>query len=257
MNLIYCLVLVFATAQAFGAEAPPTGRKQSLSDIHEYISAQEDGYAGWLWNDQVKPTVKSGFDTTGLSLILGMTAATVAAHQEDEKIRNEYGDNKGVKQGAADVGAVLGSGGPGIAIALFQLYADPHEGLAHGRALALTAGTHISIALAANRKRPNGKTFSFPSGHMSSSFATATSLAYSYGPLAGVPAYALASWIGFTRIANNAHWLSDLVLGAGLGLFWGRASANADSKPSATSYFPVHETQGGVTKWGMGFKRSF
>ncbi|MEN0057208.1 MAG: phosphatase PAP2 family protein, partial [Bdellovibrio sp.] len=86
--------------------------------------------------------------------------------------------------------------------------------------------TEWSRALLAQRERPSGRDhLSFPSGHGSSAFATATSLAYSYGYKVGIPAYALAGFVAASRVNENIHWLSDVVAGAALGIFWGRASA--------------------------------
>ncbi len=42
------------------------------------------------------------------------------------------------------------------------------------------------------------------------------------GPLAGVPAYLFAGYVGASRLASNRHHVSDVVLGAGLGLIAAR-----------------------------------
>jgi hypothetical protein len=63
---------------------------------------------------------------------------------------------------------------------------------------------------------------SFPSGHTSASFATATVLQRKWGWRAGVPAYAVAGFIGVTRL-HNEHYLSDVTFGAALGIASGLA----------------------------------
>jgi PAP2 superfamily protein len=63
---------------------------------------------------------------------------------------------------------------------------------------------------------------SFPSGHASASFATATVFQRKWGWKAGVPAYLVASFIGATRLAN-AHHLSDVTFGAAVGIASGLA----------------------------------
>ncbi len=68
-------------------------------------------------------------------------------------------------------------------------------------------------------RRGNG---SFPSGHTSSSFATATVIQRRWGWKAGLPAYLLASYVGVTRLHQN-HYLSDVTFGAGLGIAAGLA----------------------------------
>jgi len=81
------------------------------------------------------------------------------------------------------------------------------------------------LKLAFQRTRPNGGKYSFPSGHAAGTFAVATSLQTLYGWKAGVPAYVVASFVSFTRIDMNAHYLSDVVFGAALGsaIGWGTA----------------------------------
>lgn len=69
--------------------------------------------------------------------------------------------------------------------------------------------------------RPDGTDYSFPSGHTANVFMGATMLAIEYGenhkwvPYA---AYGLASGVGIMRMANNKHYISDVLFGAGLGI---------------------------------------
>jgi membrane-associated phospholipid phosphatase len=63
---------------------------------------------------------------------------------------------------------------------------------------------------------------SFPSGHTSASFATATVIQRRFGWRAGLPAYVLASYVGLSRLHRN-HFLSDVAFGAGVGIAAGLA----------------------------------
>ena len=75
------------------------------------------------------------------------------------------------------------------------------------------------------RTRPdNGSGFAFPSGHASVTFASATVLERQFGWKAGVPAYALASYVAVSRLQANRHFLSDVVFGAAVGIVSGRAA---------------------------------
>lgn len=60
---------------------------------------------------------------------------------------------------------------------------------------------------------------SFPSSHASAAFAVATVFAHRYGHHRWVPwvAYGAASVISFSRVTNQAHFPSDVFLGAALG----------------------------------------
>ncbi len=73
-----------------------------------------------------------------------------------------------------------------------------------------------------NVTRPDGSdNHSFPSGHTAMAFMTATMLTKEYGhvsPWIGVGAYTFATGTGLMRIANNKHWLSDVLTGAGVGI---------------------------------------
>lgn len=72
--------------------------------------------------------------------------------------------------------------------------------------------------------RPDNSTRnSFPSGHTATAFAAATVLHKEYGltrsPWFSVGGYTVATATGIMRVLNNRHWISDVVAGAGIGLF--------------------------------------
>lgn len=71
-------------------------------------------------------------------------------------------------------------------------------------------------------RRPDGSnTRSFPSGHTATAFMTATMLTKEYGyksKWVGFGAYTVAAGVGLMRMANNRHWLSDVMVGAGIGV---------------------------------------
>ena len=68
---------------------------------------------------------------------------------------------------------------------------------------------------------------SFPSGHTAIAFAGAELLRREYwnvSPWIGVGGYLVAAATGFMRIYNNAHWLNDVIAGAGLGILCAEAA---------------------------------
>jgi membrane-associated phospholipid phosphatase len=79
------------------------------------------------------------------------------------------------------------------------------------------------IKLSAQRTRPDGTTLSFPSGHTASAFATAAVLHQEFGWKAGIPAYAVAAWVGASRMEGKRHYFSDVLAGATLGIMAGRS----------------------------------
>ena len=90
------------------------------------------------------------------------------------------------------------------------------------RAQIVSQATTQGIKYIAGRTRPDGTDRSFPSGHTSSAFATATVLQRHYGWKVGIPAYALAGYVGASRLHANKHYLSDVAFGAALGIVAGR-----------------------------------
>jgi membrane-associated phospholipid phosphatase len=77
------------------------------------------------------------------------------------------------------------------------------------------------LKYAINETRPNGTEHSFPSGHSATAFFGATLLAKEYGenyPWIAVGGYTLAGTTAFLRLANNKHWASDVLMGAGIGI---------------------------------------
>jgi membrane-associated phospholipid phosphatase len=71
--------------------------------------------------------------------------------------------------------------------------------------------------------RPDtGSPDSFPSGHTAQAFVAATILHKEYGkdhPLYSVLGYATATSVGILRVMNDRHWASDVLVGAGIGIF--------------------------------------
>jgi membrane-associated phospholipid phosphatase len=59
-----------------------------------------------------------------------------------------------------------------------------------------------------------------------------------YGRKAGLPAYALASAVGVSRLQRNKHYLSDVLAGATLGYILGRTVARVNGRPLEGSKGP-------------------
>ena len=80
-----------------------------------------------------------------------------------------------------------------------------------------------TVKYAVNRTRPDGGRYSFPSGHASATFATATVLTRQCGWRIGVPVLAMAGYVAASRLSENQHFASDVIFGAGIGIVSGRS----------------------------------
>ena len=90
------------------------------------------------------------------------------------------------------------------------------------RAQLLSELMTTAVKQTVRRTRPEGSGFSFPSGHTTVSFASATVLQRHFGWRIGIPAYAVASYVAASRLEMRRHYLSDVAFGAALGILAGR-----------------------------------
>jgi membrane-associated phospholipid phosphatase len=97
--------------------------------------------------------------------------------------------------------------------------------------LFLTYSLTYALKFTTHRLRPDGSdSLSFPSGHASGAFALATVTEVLYGPLFGIPSYALAGMISISRLDSNKHVASDVAAGALLGTVIGLGTAKFHKK---------------------------
>jgi hypothetical protein len=98
-----------------------------------------------------------------------------------------------------------------------------HFGMDLLRAQILTEGMTVGLKYATRRERPDLSNHrSFPSGHASVTFATATVIERHLGWKMSAVGYTLASYVAASRLHDNRHWLSDVVFGAAVGTIGGR-----------------------------------
>lgn len=131
---------------------------------------------------------------------------------------------------ATEGGSALGSGYVNVGGAFATFLVGTLAGKTDVRALgadlleaqAVNGVLTEGIKVAVRRRRPSGGPYSFPSGHTSSTFATASVLQRRFGWKVGVPAYAFGGYVAASRLQQNQHYLSDVIFGAAIGAVAGR-----------------------------------
>ncbi|MCF6213256.1 MAG: phosphatase PAP2 family protein [Flavobacteriaceae bacterium] len=112
----------------------------------------------------------------------------------------------------------------------------------------ITAANYVivkTLKIATNETRPNGSKHSFPSGHTSQAFAMAGILRHelkeSY-PVLSYSGYLFATTTGAFRVLNNKHWVSDVLVGAGVGMLVSDVFYRIQNKHSG-----VHKRENKIT----------
>lgn len=106
-----------------------------------------------------------------------------------------------------------------------------------------TAITQLGKALIHKQRPDNSDNKSFPSGHTSFAFASATNLYLRNGWEVGVPAYAIAALTGGARVGAKKHFWIDVIAGAAVGT--GSAWLFTDAKNDNVRLLPWVEHKGG------------
>ncbi len=99
------------------------------------------------------------------------------------------------------------------------LIAKDWTGLKQGAFSAVTAlGVTYGLKYAIHKRRPDGSDMhSFPSGHTSALFTNAAFVQRRYGWKFGIPAYAVAAYVGWGRTFAKKHDWWDVIAGAAIG----------------------------------------
>jgi membrane-associated phospholipid phosphatase len=89
------------------------------------------------------------------------------------------------------------------------------------------------------RDRPTGECCSFPSGHSATAFAAAAVLERHLGYRASWPALAAATYVATSRLVDNRHFLSDVMMGAAVGTASGWTVVGTHGRGSGFTLQPV------------------
>lgn len=248
------LILVSGCAKPV-TQAPPIGVQNKISSASSLESAeisrqmnhpndlpQTGGFFESAkrnfgnWPERIIEDSKETFlRKDNLTALLLAGGASIAMHNSDaDRNLKENFDRHGIFDGFTDESLnIIGSPGMHFAAASlwYGLSAENDDLFNRERAwtmttaLAITGLTTVGLKAIRDNDTPNGKDWAWPSGHTASSFALASVLDEFYGPKVGIPAYILASLVGYRMMDTGDHWASDVVFGATLGWVVGHTVA--------------------------------
>jgi membrane-associated phospholipid phosphatase len=168
--------------------------------------------------------------------LAGGAAMALAIHPEDGKINRRLLGSTTVSKAFApgkylgNTAVVLGAAGTTYIIGRHREASRlQHLGMDIIEATILGEGTAEIAKLAIRRARPvnpdgnQSHGYSMPSGHATVTFAAATVLQQHLGYKAAIPTYLVASYVAMSRLHDNRHYASDVVMGAATGIIVGRS----------------------------------
>jgi len=198
-------------------------------------------HTGWaalggdVWNDfKAFPRRPSTW------VILGIGAgAALLAHPIDDDVNAHLVGKTGLARmwapgkylGAAytQVGVSLGL----YAIGRYVVHPDPDKPLVEGESPRTNKWSHMGFDLlraqilsqavvqatkyAVRRDRPTGVCCSFPSGHAAAAWAAASVIERHFGYRMALPTIVIASYVATSRLHENVHFLSDVLMGSAIG----------------------------------------
>lgn len=208
------------------------------------------------WSDEQKssfaelhvyPFFERATDQTSQFILAGGLLSVAVVNPQDDHLRGDWKNHHYLSKDSAKAGDIIGSGAIGALAIGGQYLWDKNQDnwVSHARALVWSTVFSSVMKVSFGRPRPGNSDshHSFPSGHSTSAFTTATSLTYAYGWKAAVVAYPLATFVGLSRMSDDVHWGSDVVAGAFIGFWAARASYYStfeiEEKASNSVFIPV------------------
>jgi hypothetical protein len=229
-------VLMAAEGAAQTVDRSATGGRQSEADVVDWGLCPEIDLSG-------KPLPSNPFKAIGSDLkrffsadtmkivgpaaLLAVAAMPVADEIGMAEAREHWsGSASFFKAGNVGGGFLVQSGAAALTYGIGRAVGSNQATALGGDLLRAQIVSQVIVQagkFATQRQRPDGSNrHAFPSGHTASAFATATVLKDHFGWRAGLPAYLFAAYVGAARMSANKHHVSDVLMGAAIGVAAGR-----------------------------------
>lgn len=197
-------------------------------------------------------TVTGAFDTTGLWILGAGSVATLIAFQFDDQTHDAWKNHQQMSKDISQFGDFWGTGIPEALIIGGQIYYDKENGIPALEGFVAGGIVTHSAKLIIARQRPDSQTkTSMPSGHTQAAFSLAASMTESYGWKKALPFWGMGVFTGLSRLADNAHWLSDVAAGATVGILFGRAGYGHHHQIQPTVLFNEGRIDGAAVALGI------
>jgi len=152
-----------------------------------------------------------------------------------------------------DASTVGAYGLTAVAIGLPLINGDTPGALQAGGSVAAAQLVAFGLKEAFPEWRPDrSDRKSFPSGHTSTAFAAASTIFNREGQKMGIPALAVATFVGVARVKADKHHWYDCVAGAGIGMASGFLITR-DRKDKVAMLTPWGDSKGGGISLAMRF----
>lgn len=228
------LCLIFILVLTFGANGQPIQVRHLRRLNHRNIQSESSPAAN---TDNISFVGSLGHDVAGFvndsyfyALIGGLTITPLALKsqfaREDPEL-NEIWKSAPAADNLFEWGNTLGNAALPVSAGLLSYviggYGHDSELKSFGadlmRAHLFNGIVTLSMKNIVHRARPDNTPFSYPSGHTSTAFTTAGVIYKHFGLKGGLPAYAVAFYVGLSRLQENRHYLTDIVAGAIAGTY--------------------------------------
>lgn len=230
-RFLFLLIVLVSMAQiVFGQEISDSkDRDLPPTDFHQFFPELGRNFTAGLFSEHnIFPLLIGGI---GVSIV----------YPYDKELSNELSPHA---RTVGTAGEILG--GPVVfGVVAGSLIAAPFTENTRFRAFAFDSSQAYimnftivqTMKLAFGRTRPNGNdNSSFPSGHAADSFMLATVLNHNYGWKIGIPAYAAATFVAFSRIEKKKHFPTDVIFGGTLGYVMAKTAIRTHQRSAAKNF---------------------